>query len=101
MSILFIRPTHLLSEPRYEVDCTFWEAQAIVATPWNRITIIPGILPSTLRASFNCLNRSRRFIPRRCAPCMDAQVSQAQDVQERPSTCTPQNAHSTPSNHGV
>ena len=88
-----------------------------VATPWNRITIIPGILPSTLRASFNCLNRSRRFIPRRCALCRDARVSQSQDVLERPLTCTPQNAayrdvgsaenagaffsaHSTPSNRG-
>ena len=99
MSILFDRPTHLSGEPRYEVDCTFLAAHGrfmfltepafptslwviFVATPWNRITIIPGILPSTLRASFNCLNRSRRFIPRRCAL-----------------TCTPKNAHPTPSNH--
>jgi hypothetical protein len=35
--------------------------------PWNRITIIPGILPPTFRASLCCLNRSKQFIPRRCA----------------------------------
>jgi hypothetical protein len=53
--------------------------------PWNRFTIIPDILSSTLRASYRCLNRSRRFNPRlRCVPYRDVLMSRAQDAQERP-----------------
>jgi len=71
MFILLIKPTHLLGDTHYEVDCTFWVVHGrfmfqtepafptsmwvtFVATPWNRITIIPDILSSTLRASFRC-----------------------------------------------
>ena len=75
---------HLPGELRYGVDCTLVAAHiwpvhvpdgtgishilvGHVATPWIRL--------------------------RRCAPCMDAQVSQAQDVLERPLICTTTNAH--------
>ena len=74
-AIIPVLPLHLLGTPCYGADCTLAVLHGYVTTPWNRITI-----------------------PRRCAPCMDAQVSQSQDVLERPLTCTTTNAHSTPSN---
>jgi hypothetical protein len=52
--------------------------------PWNRITIIPDILSSTLRVSYHGLNRSRRFNPRRCVLYKEVPMSRAQDAQERP-----------------
>ncbi len=72
-----------------------------VAKPWDRTIITPCILPSALRASVAVHNRFWRFRPCRCAPCMDAQVSQAQDEQERhPHPAPPAGAHSTILNRG-
>jgi hypothetical protein len=63
--VCFNQMIHLLGEFRYRLNGTPLTAHSGVATPWNRITI-----------------------PRRCAPYMDVQVSQAQEVQERPLLCT-------------
>ena len=89
---------HPLDESRYGLNGTPTAAHCRVPTPWNRITIIPVILPSTLRASYRCLNRSRRFIPRRRVLYREVPMSQAQDAQERPLLCTPMDAPFNPSN---
>jgi hypothetical protein len=118
MMICFDQDIQPLGEPRYRLNGTptaaihrfmfltepvFPTSMWVngVTTPWNRITIIPGILPSTLRASFRCLNRSRRFNPRLwCVPYRDVLMSRAQDAQERPLLYTPVDAPFNPSNCG-
>jgi hypothetical protein len=115
--VCFNQMIHLLAELHYRLNGTSLTAHSrfmfltesafptslwvsSVATPWNRITIIPGFLPFTLRASSRFSNRSRRFSQRRCAPYMEVQVSQAQEVQERPLLCTLMDAPFNLSNCG-
>jgi hypothetical protein len=94
MSILIVRPIHVLGESRYEVDCTFLAAHGQFMFQTEQA------FPTSLWVIFVATHWNRITIPGRCALCRDARVSQAQDVLERPSTCTSKNAHSTPSNRG-